>query len=380
MPENLPSEVQAVTETMQSFIEQTLRPQGARLKASEFDKSESMRAVREASKAAGLFTKTQPEAYGGEPASCLELTRLREMLAAENSELSGAVFGPGPGILHHASGALADEYLAPVLSGEKRGAFGFTEPDSAVRPTYAVLNGDVLSITGQKSYVTGGQNADFVSILVNVEDSEAKKLGTAMVVVDCKAVGVTIGETFQSMEGGGHVSMTFDQVEVNVDRVIGKIGEGLPRALGNIGNVRLMVAAEAMGMCLCVLDIVEAHLKAPHRSGTPLGEKEGVRMRLADMRIETYVARSALYRTARIVDSGDNSVNETIACKVFCTEVAGRVVDMGVQLLGGQALVQGHALELLYRKVRSQRLIEGASDLLRINLAKGKLELSKGRL
>ncbi|HJL62232.1 MAG TPA: acyl-CoA dehydrogenase family protein, partial [Pseudomonadales bacterium] len=118
----------------------------------------------------------------------------------------------------------------------------------------------------------------------------------------------------------------------------------------------------------------------PHRTGTPLGDKEGVRLRFADMRIETYVARSALYRTARIVDSGDNSVNETIATKVFCTETAGRVVDWGVQLVGGQALVEGHPLQKLYRQVRALRFVEGASDLLRINLAKGRLELEKGRL
>jgi len=162
--------------------------------------------------------------------------------------------------------------------------------------------------------------------------------------------------------------------------VIGKLGEGMPRALGNIGNVRLMVSAEATGLCLWALEFVEQHLKAPHRSGTPLGDKEGVRLRYADMRIQTYAARSVLYRAARRVDSGENSVNETIAAKVFCTEAAGLVVDWSVQLVGGQALVQGHPLEALYRRVRAFRFVEGASDLLRLNLAKGNLELGKGTL
>ena len=162
--------------------------------------------------------------------------------------------------------------------------------------------------------------------------------------------------------------------------IVGKLGEGMPRALANIGNVRMMVSAQATGMSMWVADYIEGHLKAPHRTGTPLGDREGVRMRFADMRIETFVARSALYRTARLVDSGENAVNETMATKVFCTEVAGRVVDMGVQLVGGQALVQGHPLERLYRQVRALRFVEGASDLLRLNLAKGKLELEKGRL
>jgi alkylation response protein AidB-like acyl-CoA dehydrogenase len=141
-----------------------------------------------------------------------------------------------------------------------------------------------------------------------------------------------------------------------------------------------MVSAQATGMCMWVLDFVEQHLLAPHRSGTPLGEREGVRLRFADMRIETYAARSALYRTARLAETGENIVNETIATKVFCTETAGRVVDQGVQLVGGQALVRGHPLERLYRQVRSLRLVEGANDLLRINLVKGKLELEKGRV
>jgi acyl-CoA dehydrogenase len=152
------------------------------------------------------------------------------------------------------------------------------------------------------------------------------------------------------------------------------------RALGNIGKVRLLVAAEATGVCIWVLDFVEQHLKAPHRSGSPLGDKEGVRLRFADMRIQTYAARSVLYRAARLVDSGANAVNETIAAKVFCTETAGQVVDWGVQLAGGQALVQGHPLEAMYRRVRAFRFVEGASDLLRLNLAKGKLELGKGTL
>jgi acyl-CoA dehydrogenase len=174
--------------------------------------------------------------------------------------------------------------------------------------------------------------------------------------------------------------MLFENVSVPLANVIGKLGEGMPRALGNIGNVRMMVSAQATGMCIWAIDFVEQHLLAPHRSGSPLGEREGVRMRYADMRIETYVARSALYRTARLVESGENSVNETIATKVFCTETAGRVIDMAVQLVGGQALVLGHPLERLYRQVRSLRLVEGASDLLRINLVKGKLELKKGRV
>lgn len=379
MPDQLSEQLVTVRDSALSFLEDVIKPLEASVESDE-QRAEIAAKVRHASQAAGFYYKTQPAEYGGKPASTLELTMLRELWAAVNSQLTGFIFGPGPGILHAAEGVLKTDYLEPVMRGEKRGAFAFTESDSAKRPTWARIDGDELVINGQKSYVTGGSSADFVSALVNVENADGSKAGTAMVVIDRDNPGVEISRQYTSMEGGGHTSMEFKDLRVPSSQVIGKIGEGMPRALGNIGNVRLMVSAQATGMCMWAIDFVEQHLAGPHRSGSPLGDREGVRMRYADMRIETYVARSTLYRTARLADTGDNVVNETIATKVFCTETAGRVIDMAVQLVGGQALVRGHPLEALYRQVRSLRLVEGASDLLRINLAKGKLELKKGRL
>ena len=380
MPENLPPEVAAVKDLAMTFVEDIIKPGDALLLSGADTLDELLPRVRRASQDVGLFFKTQPEALGGTPASRLELTVLRELFAACNSPLTQAVFGPGPGVLHAVTGRLKSDYLTPLMRGEKRGAFAFTEPDGAPRPTWGRIDGDTLIINGRKSYVTGGDTADFISALVNVEQADGSKAGTAMVVIDRLAPGVVIDRTFESMDGSSHVSMRFDQVRVPLEQLIGKVGEGMPRALGNIGNVRLMVSAQAVGICLWVIDFVEQHLKAPHRTGTPLGDREGVRLRFADMRIATWAARSTLYRTARFVDGGENAVNEVMATKVFCTETAGQVVDMGVQLAGGQALVRGHPLELLYRQVRALRLVEGASDLLRLNLARGKLELGLGSL
>lgn len=380
MPDNLPESLLAIKEDARHFVEAALVPLAKDIDHEDPVPQAIQEKVRQASKSTGFFYKTQPIEYGGNPAGSLELIMLRETWAASNCRLTPYIFGPGPGILHAAEGEMKENYLDPVMRGDKRGAFGFTEPDTAERPTWARIEGESLLINGQKSYVTGGDTADFVSTLVNVEHEDGTKAGTAMVVIDRDADGVKIDREFSSMEGGGHVSMVFEDVRVPLTNIIGKLGEGMPRALDNIGNVRMMVSAQATGMCIWTLDFVEQHLLAPHRTGTPLGEREGVRIRYADMRIETYVARSALYRTARLAESGDNIVNETIATKVFCTETAGRVIDMAVQLLGGQALVRGHPLERLYRQVRSLRLVEGASDLLRINLVKGKLELKKGRI
>ena len=374
MPESLPSEVRASVDQAREFIESVLAP----LDGSS--SGENRQQVINAAKAAGFFYKTQPAEFGGHPATTLELTALRETFAASNNPLSRYVFGPGPGVLHSVEGELRRDYLEPVLRGEKRGTFGFTEPDDAARPSWAVVENDQLTVNGQKSYVTGGGDADFVSALINVEDAAGAKLGTAMVVLDMSDEGLEIDREFSSLDGSDHVSMRFNNIRVPLTRLIGKLGEGMPRALDNIGNVRLLVSAQAAGICLWTIDYMERHLQKPHRSGVPLSEREGIRLRYADMRLKTYVARSALYRTARLVDSGINAVNETAMTKVFVTETAGQVVDTAVQLFGGQALVSGHPLERLYREVRSFRFVEGASDLLRLNVAKGRFELGKGGL
>jgi alkylation response protein AidB-like acyl-CoA dehydrogenase len=147
-----------------------------------------------------------------------------------------------------------------------------------------------------------------------------------------------------------------------------------------IGDTRLAIAADAVGRMRYVLDALTDHLKAPHRSGSRLGDREGVRLRYAELRINAFAARSMVYRTARLAEAGRNVVNEGSACKVFATEVLHEVIDGAIQLTGGNSLTVGHPLERLYRESRVLRIAEGASDVLRINLAKGRLELGLGEI
>ena len=378
MPENLPPEIVALRDRVDDLARSVLVP--LRDDAALTPRTRADR-VRSASKEAGVFAMTQPAEFGGSGASLLALTVVRDTLGSHNVSHLGGIFGPGPGVLGGVGEPLKSKYLAPVLAGEKRGAFGFTEPDKAERATWARLDGDALIINGQKSYVTGGADADFINVLVEVDDR-----GPAMVVVDRDAPGVDVVRTFASMDGSHHAYMEFRDVRVPAAHIIGEAGRGLPRAMRQIGDTRLAFAAESVGLARWVIDFVTDHISAPHRSGTPLGAREGVRLRYADMRIRAYAARSMVYRTARLGDAlrtqgaGGNIINEGIAAKVFATEAIGDIVDMGIQLVGGIALRDGHPLQALYRRVRAMRLAEGASDVLRLSLARGRLDLGQGRI
>ncbi|MFW6093502.1 MAG: acyl-CoA dehydrogenase family protein [Pseudomonadota bacterium] len=369
MPELLTAAQRRTVERARAFAAEELEPRR------HVDPAVARPAVIAAAREVGLYGMTQPAAFGGSEASAVLLTALHDELAATNAPHRDAVFGPAPGVLAGVDEPLRSAYLEPLLAGEKRGAFGFTEPDDAPGPTQAVVDGDKLVISGRKSYVTGGGDADFINVLAHVEDQ-----GPALVVMDTDLPGVVTERRFASLDGSRHAAFRFDAVRVPRTHLIGAPGEGLPKAMGQIGDTRLALAAQAVGTMRWVLSWLTEHLARPDRSGQPRGGKEGVRLRYADARIHAFAARSMVYRTARLADAGDNVINEAMACKVFATETLGQIVDTAIELVGGAALVEDHPLALLYRQVRSLRVAEGGSDVLRLNVARGRLELGKGRL
>lgn len=376
MPESLSAELAALRQRAEGFAEDVLIPNQASLAAGRAEHKAVREDVIRAARAAGFLAMTQPRSIGGSEAGLLALTVVRDTLAGYNTGLEQWVFGPAPGVLAGCSEPLRSLYLQPLLNGSKRAGFAFTEPDDAAHYTRAVPAADGnLLVTGRKSYVTRGGDADFLNTLVEIEGQ-----GRALLVIDAHAPGVSVEQRFESLDGSHHAAFRFNEVRVPANHVIGRPGEGLPRALRQIGNTRLAIAAEAVGLARWAIEFTRAHLQAPHHSGEPLGAHEGVRLRYAELRIRTFAARSMLYRTARLGDSGANIVNEVIACKVYATETVNQVVDTAIQLVGGKALIVGHPLERLYREVRALRIAEGASDVLRLNLARGSLDLNKGLL
>ncbi|WP_419855814.1 acyl-CoA dehydrogenase family protein [Candidatus Poriferisodalis sp.] len=337
-------------------------------------------AVREASKTAGVFGMTQPMSVGGTAAGALALAVVRDTLGSRNVGHLPGVFGPSPGVLAEVGEPLRSQFLLPYLAGELRSGFGFTEPADAPRHTWAQRDGDELVVNGAKSYVTGGADADFINTLVEVEG-----VGTAMVLIETDRAGVTLEKRFGTLDGSHHAAFTFTDVRVPATHLIGEAGGGLRRAMSQINATRMAIAAECIGQCRFAIDLVEQTLaeRAELRSSTDEPARVGTdleRVTLGDMRIAAYAARSALYRTALLLDAGENAVNEVMAAKSLATETLSRVCDDAVQLVGGTALVDGHPLADILRRVRALRLAEGPTEVLAANVARGRLDLGFGRV
>lgn len=384
MPEQIPAELHDLRARVQQFCDDELRPleDGAADDEDDPANRNIRKEVAERSRRAGFFGMTQPKEFGGTEAGPLALTVAREAFAATNLRSARFVFGPGPGVLRAAEGRLRQDYLEPLMRGQRYAGWGFTEPSGpdAGRPTWAVRDGDDLVVNGRKAYVSGGSSADFYAVLLNVDEDASGPGGTAMVLVDRETPGVELGPDFRSVDGSTHCQVIMRDARVPQTNIVGKVGEGLQRGLGNIGQMRLGMAARAAGLAMWVADFTQKQITQPHRAGGSLGDREQVRWIFGSMLMEVYAARSVLYRTARLAESGVDVTNEGAIAKVFTTETAGRVVDAAIQLTGGQALIEGHPLEALYRQVRSLRLAEGASDLLRINVARGLLDFQAGRV
>ncbi len=370
MPDFLPTELQTLRTQVAQLATDTLVP--LRDDAS-LSRDERVAQVRAASKAAGLFGLTQAP-----DTSELQLLVVRETLAQHGVGHLRGLFGVGAGVLADVSEPLRSSHLAPLLAGDKQGGFAFTEPADAPRSTWARRDGDHLIISGQKSYVTGGADAHFMTALVEIEGQ-----GPAMVVIDTDAPGVTLQRRFVSLDGSHHAAFSFEAVRVPRHHAIGAPGDGRGRALANISAMRRAIAADCVGTMAWIIELVAKDLLRERRGGARAAS-ERVRLRYGEMRIQAFAARATVYRAARLADldkgAGRDAVNESIAAKVFATEVANQLVDVAVQLVGGEALIEDHPLAQALRRLRALRLTEGETDTLRVNVARGHLDLGKGRL
>ena len=372
---DLPHDIAELQDRIARFITEEVDPLTTDLDP-ESAAPEIRREIARRADAAGLYRLALPERDGGRGAGPRLLAGAREALALSGNPFASAALGAGPGIMR-----LADndrqraELYEPVMAGQRSAAFAFTEARSNRQPTQAVPatlsnGGPGFLVSGTKAFVTGGANADWLVVVANVSPQEGVG-GTALLVIDRDAPGITQGELGQSIDGSTHSPFTFDQTPVPATRLLGEIGDGLPRAMSNIDRMRLGVAADAVGWSRWTNRQTIARIEAPHRSGQPLAEQQQVQSIFADMVVDTHSARTALYRAAEARESDEPTAGTQVAAaKWLATEVLHRTVDRAIQLHGAQALLRGHPLERLYRWSRSLRIAEGPTELLRLTVTR----------
>jgi acyl-CoA dehydrogenase len=332
--------------------------------------------LRNQAKEMGLFGYAIPQEWGG---LGLDITQDIE-LAMELGYTSLALrsmFGTNNGIAGQVLvGFGTDEQKATwleALATGKVASFALTEPGAGSNPaglrTKAIRDGGDWVIDGEKQYITNAPVADLFVVFARTRPADDDGPGIAVFLVPADADGVEVGPKDAKMgqEGAWTADVRFADVRVPDSALIGGSEDiGYRAAMTSLARGRIHIAALAVGAAQRALDESVAYAATATQGGKPIGSFQLVQAMLADQQTGVMAGR-ALVRDAAVawLNDTDRRIAPS-AAKVFCTEMAGKVADLAVQVHGGSGYMRGVPVERIYRDVRLLRLYEGTSEIQRL--------------
>ncbi|MEZ7828025.1 MAG: acyl-CoA dehydrogenase family protein [Brachymonas denitrificans] len=330
----------------------------------------------------GLFGLSIPEAYGGIGLSMEQECRVAYEIG-HTALAFRSVFGTNVGI--GSQGILMDgteeqkqTILPKVATGELIMSFALTEPDagsdSAALKTRAELDGDHYVLNGTKRFITNAPRAGAFTLMARSDGPGAS--GISAFIVPADLPGLTLGKPDKKMgqRGTKTCDVNMDNVRVPAANIIGGVpGQGFKTAMKVLDRGRLHISAVACGMAQRILNEAVAYAQQRKQFGKRIGDFQLVQAMLADSQAELYAGWSMVQDCAKRYDAKPSpSVSDpdvsmrASCCKLFCTEMVGRVADRGVQVHGGSGYINEFPVERFYRDVRLLRLYEGTTQIQQI--------------
>jgi acyl-CoA dehydrogenase len=260
-------------------------------------------------------------------------------------------------------------WLPRVASAESLAALALTESDAGsdlkAVSTEIVPTSDGLLLNGSKSFISNGGSAAFYVVFAKEES------GFSMVLVPSETAGVSVTPTPELIAPHVLGEIHFEDVALPADARLGEPGQGLDLVLATLGVFRVSVAGAAVGLAQAALEEAVRHTRSRIQFGRPLARLGPVAQMLADCWTEIEQARLLTYRAASLakIDPGANLHHSSMA-KLAASEMASRVVDRCVQMMGRFGLIRNSKIERLYRQARPMRIYEGASEVLRLGIAR----------
>ena len=329
----------------------------------------------------GLFGHSIPEAYGGAGLTSEELS-LVNMEVSQAATTFRARFGGNTGI---ASESLVvdgtpeqrQRWLPELASGRLTGCFALTEPeagsDATAQQTVAVREGDHYLITGRKCFITNAPIAGLFTVFARTDMQAKGAAGITAFLVERGTPGLTAPEGYRKM--GQHGSpvgeVILEGCRVHASAIVGGTpGLGFKTAMKALNKQRINLAGLCIGPAIRLVDEMVARAATRKQFGQAIGEFQLVQQMIAESNTEVHAARALLLETARKRDDGADVTMEASMCKLFASEMCGRVADRAVQVFGGSGYINDNVAERFYRDVRLFRLYEGTSQIHLTNIAR----------
>jgi acyl-CoA dehydrogenase len=273
------------------------------------------------------------------------------------------------------SKAIQDKYMPDICSGRKIAAFALTEPgagsDAAGIQLKATLEGDSYLLDGQKMWITNGPMADVIMVLAVTDAALGARGGATVFVVEKEWPGFTPGKPERKMglHGSPTSLLTFDEVRVPKDNVVGQIGLGFVTFMKTLDIGRVSLGAATLGGAQAALEMCVRWARARSQFGRPIAHMQSVQFMIADMATEIEALRALVYRTAWLVDNHRPFVKEAGMCKLLGSETASRCIDRAVQIHGALGISRDFPLERAFRDARISEIFEGTNEIQRIVIA-----------
>jgi len=332
----------------------------------------------------GYLGMRLPQAYGGAEQGidsyCLaweEFSRSHRVFTILLDYTSGLT---PLAIVRFGSDVQQARYLPHFVTGGARAAFALTEPgagsDGAAIETRAhkVAGGWVLN--GRKHYISGGHVATVVMVIALTDPQKRARGGITAFLVDRGTPGfeVTRVDTTIGSDAIKLGELVFTDCFVPDDAVLGEVGAGFKVAMSSLTNGRLGVASACIGTADRLLELSVDYARERRSFGQPLADRQAIQWMLADSATEIAHARALVYEALRQAMAGKDPSAAASMCKLFASEMVGRVSDRAVQIHGGAGLIRGAVVERMYRDVRHYRIGEGASEIQRMLIARSLLK------
>jgi len=286
-------------------------------------------------------------------ATFVALRNIRESGTAEQMKLFADKVAPGG-------------FAAFVLSEAQAGS------DAGAMTTRASRDGDAYVLSGSKAWITNGATAEMLIVLAKTDPDAGHNRGISCFLVDADTPGITAGEHEDKtgLRLSNTTTLSFDNVRVPADRLVGKEGDGLKIALKALDISRAFIATIAVGIMQRSLDEAAKYAVERTQFGQPIIGFQLVAKLLADMAAKTEAARCLVNNTMRLIDAGVNVQKEGAITKMLVTDMLQEVVSKGVQVFGGNGYTRGYPVEKLFRDAKVFQIMEGANEIQAVTIGK----------
>lgn len=332
----------------------------------------------------GVFGIEIPEEYGGAGEQSLKYSAI----IAEETARAGVSFG-GSGVhvmlcLPYLTSLGTEEqksrWLPGMVTGETMFAIAMTEPgtgsDLAGMTTTAKLSedGSHYVLNGAKTFITGGVHADRVIVCARTAPprEDDRRFGISLLVVDTTSEGYTVGRKLDKvgLKTSDTAELAFSDVKVPVEDLLGEENQGFAYLGQNLPQERLSIAFGAYAQAKAAIRFTQEYIEQRRVFGVPVSSFQNSKFELAACKAEVDAAEAVVDRALEAIDAGELSAAEAASAKLFCTEVAGRVIDRCLQLHGGYGFINEYPIARLYSDNRVNRIYGGTSEVMKLIIAK----------